>query len=524
MAEAPGGNGTPVPPLLRPPLLRMTGIRKAFPGVVAVDGVDLEVAPGEIHALLGENGAGKSTLLKILAGAQLPDAGSIELDGRRIEIASPHDAQEQGIVTIYQEFNLVPTLTVAENVFIGREPTRGGWIDWGRMRRETRAIMDRVGLALSPDRLVSDLSVAEQQMVEIAKALAISSRLIIMDEPTSALAESEAARLFQICRDLKAAGISVIFVSHRLDEVKEVCDRLTVLRDGRLVGSARVAEVSIDDIIKMMVGRDVERLLRQRGVHRVGEPALRVSGLRASGDPRDPFATRLHGIDLEVRHGEIVGLAGLVGAGRTELARAVFGADRIDAGRVLVEGVAVSPGSPRRAIAAGIGLVPEDRKQQALFLALAVRLNLSIAALDRLCGRLGFIDREAENALVEEYRGRLGIKMAGADVAVGNLSGGNQQKVVLARWLALQPKVLIVDEPTRGIDVAAKAEVHQLLHELARSGIAILAISSELPEILTISDRILTMREGRLTGELEVADATEEKLMQLMTMGRERAA
>ena len=502
----------------------MTGIRKSFPGVKAVDGVDLEVMPGEIHALLGENGAGKSTLLKILAGAQLPDAGRIELDGRPVRIASPHEAQDLGIVTIYQEFNLVPTLTVAENVFIGREPTRSGWIDWSRMRRETRAIMDRVGLALSADRLVSDLSVAEQQMVEIAKALAISSRLIIMDEPTSALAESEVARLFRICRELKAAGIGVVFVSHRLDEVKEICDRLTVLRDGRLVGSAAVADVAIEDIIRMMVGRDVERLFRQRAVPGTGEPALRVRGLRASGDPRDPFATRLHGIDLEVRHGEIVGLAGLVGAGRTELARAVFGADRIDAGEVLVEGVQVPSGSPRRAIAAGIGLVPEDRKQQALFLALAVRLNLSIAASSRLCGRFGVIDRRAEEALVEEYRGRLAIKMAGADVAVGNLSGGNQQKVVLARWLALQPRVLIVDEPTRGIDVAAKAEVHQLLHELARSGIAILAISSELPEILTISDRILVMREGRLTGELAIADATEEKLMRLMTMGRERAA
>ncbi len=502
----------------------MTGIRKSFPGVLAVDGVDLEVAPGEIHALLGENGAGKSTLLKILAGAQLPDAGTIELDGRPIGITSPHEAQDHGIVTIYQEFNLVPTLTVAENVFIGREPTRGGWIDWGRMRRETRAIMDRVGLALSPDRLVSDLSVAEQQMVEIAKALAIESRLIIMDEPTSALAEGEVARLFAICRDLQAAGIAVIFVSHRLDEVKEICDRLTVLRDGQLVGSAAVADVSIEDIIRMMVGRDVERLFKQRSVHRTGEPALRIEGLAASGDPRDPFATQLRDIDLEVRHGEIVGLAGLVGAGRTELARAVFGADRIDAGRVLVEGVAVQPGSPRRAIAAGIGLVPEDRKQQALFLALAVRLNLSIAALDRLCGRLGFIDGRAESRLVAEYQDRLNIKMAGADVAVGNLSGGNQQKVVLARWLALQPKVLIVDEPTRGIDVAAKAEVHQLLYELADSGIAVLAISSELPEILTISDRIVTMREGRLTGELPIAEATEEKLMQLMTMGRERAA
>ena len=502
-----------------PPLLRMSGIRKSFPGVLAVDNVDFTIAPGEIHALLGENGAGKSTLLKILAGAQPPDQGRIELEGESIELASPLDAQERGIVTIYQEFNLIPTLTVAENVFIGREPLRFGLVDWARMRRETMAITERVGLDLNPDRLVADLSVAEQQMVEIAKALAVSSKLIVMDEPTSALAESEVARLFAICRDLKAQGIGIVFVSHRLDEVKSLCDRLTVLRDGRLVGSADVADVTIDDIIRMMVGREVDRLFKRRGTHRTGEPALRVEGLSAEGDPRDPSATRLHDISLNVARGEIVGLAGLVGAGRTELARAIFGADPIMSGRVSIDGVPVDLRSPEGAIEAGIGLVPEDRKQQALFLALAVRLNLSIAALGRLTGRLGFVDEKAESVLVEEYRKRLNIRMPSPQVEVGNLSGGNQQKVVLARWLALQPKVLIVDEPTRGIDVAAKAEVHQLLFELAEAGIAILAISSELSEILTLSDRILTMREGRLTGDLPIEEASEERLMQLMTVG-----
>jgi ABC-type sugar transport system ATPase subunit len=501
------------------PLLRMTGITKSFPGVKAVDGVDFVVGHGEIHALLGENGAGKSTLLKILAGAQPPDSGTIELDGVPVELESPLDAQERGIVTIYQEFNLIPTLTVAENVFIGREPLRLGMVDWARMRRETRGITARVGLDLNPDRLVADLSVAEQQMVEIAKALAVESRLIIMDEPTSALAESEVARLFAICRELKEQGIGIVFVSHRLDEVKTLCDRLTVLRDGQLVGSADVAETSIDDIIKMMVGREVDRLFKRRGAHATGEPALRVEGLSAEGDPRDPAATRLHDISFTVAHGEIVGLAGLVGAGRTELARAIFGADPITRGRVLVEGAEIDRSSPQGAIAAGIGLVPEDRKQQALFLALAVRLNLSIAALGRLTRSLGFIDERAEAALVEEYRKRLNVRMASPEVEVGNLSGGNQQKVVLARWLALQPKVLIVDEPTRGIDVAAKAEVHQLLFELAETGIAILAISSELAEVLTLSDRILTMREGRLTGDVPIGEASEERLMQLMTLG-----
>ncbi len=508
-----------------PPLLRMTGISKSFPGVKAVDDVAFVVRQGEIHALLGENGAGKSTLLKILAGAQPPDSGTIELEGERVELESPLDAQERGIVTIYQEFNLIPSLTVAENVFIGREPLRigkGDWgiVDWARMRRETRDIIGRVGLDLSPDRLVADLSVAEQQMVEIAKALAVSSKLIIMDEPTSALAESEVAKLFQICRDLKDQGIGIVFVSHRLDEVKQLCDRLTVLRDGQLVGSAEVAATSIEDIIKMMVGREVDQLFKRRGTHQTGEPALRVEGLSAEGDPSDPSATRLHDISLTVAHGEIVGLAGLVGAGRTELARAIFGADPIIRGRVLVDGGEIDRSTPQGAIAAGIGLVPEDRKQQALFLALAVRLNLSIAALGRLTKKFGFIDERAEAELVDEYQKRLNIRMAGPQVEVGNLSGGNQQKVVLARWLALQPKVLIVDEPTRGIDVAAKAEVHQLLFELASTGIAILAISSELSEVLTLSDRILTMREGRLTGDLPIAEASEERLMQLMTMGR----
>lgn len=502
-----------------PPLLRMTGIRKAFPGVLAVDGVDFTVAAGEIHALLGENGAGKSTLLKILAGAQPPDQGRIELDGVAVEFESPLDAQDRGIVTIYQEFNLIPTLTVAENVFVGREPLRFGLVDWARMRRETREIIARVGLDLNPDRLVADLSVAEQQMVEIAKALAVSSKLIVMDEPTSALAENEVLQLFRICRDLKARGIGIVFVSHRLDEVKTLCDRLTVLRDGRLVGSADVAEVAIEDIVKMMVGREIDRLFKRRGGHPTGTPALKVEGLWAEGDPRDPSATRLFDISFAVARGEIVGLAGLVGAGRTELARSIFAADPILRGRVSVNGEAVDLRSPEGTIRAGIGLVPEDRKQQALFLSLAVRLNLSIAALGRLTSRFGFVDERAEAVLVDDYQRRLNIKMAGAGVEVGNLSGGNQQKVVLARWLALQPKVLIVDEPTRGIDVAAKAEVHQLLFELAEAGIAILAISSELSEILTLSDRILTMREGRLTGDVRIEEASEERLMQLMTLG-----
>ena len=506
------------------PLLHMAGIAKSFPGVQALSGVDLTVGRGEVHALLGENGAGKSTLLKILAGAQQPDAGSITFDGAEVRLANPHAAQQLGIVTIYQEFNLIPTLSIAENVFIGRLPVRLGRVDGGELQRRTRSLIEEVGLAVDPRRLVSDLSVAEQQMVEIARALSMSAKLVVMDEPTSALSDKEVQRLFAIVAGLKARGISVVFVTHRLEEVLRICDRATVLRDGMLVGGAAIADLDVARIIRMMVGREVERLFAHREGAGSAAPALTVRGIARGRDLRDPHAVVLHGIDLEVRQGEILGLAGLVGAGRTELARAIFGADPIQSGSVLIEGQEVTIRSPIEAIRAGIGLVPEDRKQQALFLALAIRNNLSAACMDRLCGAFGLLRRWAEDELVESFRRKLGIRMASADQAVGNLSGGNQQKVVLARWLALQPKVLIVDEPTRGIDVAAKAEVHALLYELAGAGIAILAISSELSEILTISDRIVTMREGRVTGEVTRVEASEERLMQLMALGRAEAA
>jgi inositol transport system ATP-binding protein len=506
------------------PLLQMVGIAKGFPGVQALRGVDFTVGRGEVHALLGENGAGKSTLLKILAGAQQPDTGTIRFDGTEVHLTDPHRAQRLGIVTIYQEFNLIPTLSVAENVFIGRLPVRLGRVDWAELHRRTRALIQEVGLAVDPRRLVSDLSVAEQQMVEIARALSMDAKLVVMDEPTSALSDKEVQRLFAIVAGLKGRGISVVFVTHRLEEVMRICDRATVLRDGTFVGEAAVADLDIERIIRMMVGREVDRLFAHREGAGMGSVALAVRGITRGHDARDPHAVMLHAIDLEVRKGEILGLAGLVGAGRTELARAIFGADQIQAGKILLDGQETVIRSPIDAIRAGIGLVPEDRKQQALFLALAIRNNLSAACMDRLTGPLGILRRKAEDELVESFRRKLGIRMASADQAVGNLSGGNQQKVVLARWLALQPKVLIVDEPTRGIDVAAKAEVHTLLYELAATGIAILAISSELPEILTISDRIVTMREGRVTGEIGRSEATEERLMQLMALGRAEVA
>jgi len=502
------------------PLLRMAGISKSFPGVQALSEVELTVGPGEIHALLGENGAGKSTLLKILAGAQPPDSGTITLDGKVVTFDTPHAAQMHGIVTIYQEFTLAPNMSICENVFIGREPGSRVFVSWRRMAEETRTLTRRIGLDADPMTLVRDLSVAEQQMVEIARALSMKSRLIVMDEPTSALSSTEVEKLFSIVRDLKAEGLSVIFVTHRLEEVIEICDGYTVLRDGQYVGSGRVEETDIDGIIRMMVGREVSALFSHRDDATAGEVALAVENLSRRGSSRDPSATVLADVSLSVRRGEILGVAGLVGAGRTEMARAVFGADPFDSGRILIDGQPVRITSPQEAIRHGIGLVPEDRKQQALFLSLAIRLNLSMAALDRVSKWGIFVDEAKESAMVEEYRKLLSIRMASPDQIVANLSGGNQQKVVLARWLALQPKVLIVDEPTRGIDIGAKVDVHNLLFDMARSGIAVIAISSELPEVLAVSDRIVTMREGRVTGEISRADADQEKLMTMMTLAK----
>lgn len=511
-------------PNITPALLRMRGISKSFPGVRALQHVEFEVGAAEIHAFLGENGAGKSTLLKILSGAQPPDFGSIEFAGQHVTFASPQDAQAAGIVTIYQEFTLAPDMTVAENVFIGREPGSRFFISRRKLEEQTRALCQRIGLDRNPNALVRDLSVAEQQMVEIARALSMKSKLIVMDEPTSALSRTEVEKLFSIIRALKRDDISTIFVTHRLEEVFEICDSYTVLRDGSHVGHGKVAETTMDGIIKLMVGRELG-LLEARGTsYATSEVALEVRNLSRRRKSTDASAIELHDVGFKLHKGEILGIAGLVGAGRTETARAIFGADRFDKGAVLLDGHEITIATPRDAISHGIGLVPEDRKQQALFLALAIRTNLSIAAHDRISNWGVFISGSKESELVEEYRRLLNIRMASADQLVGNLSGGNQQKVVLARWLALQPRVLIVDEPTRGIDVGAKVEVHNLLSQMAQSGIAIVVISSELSEVMALADRIVTMREGRVTGEVMRQDATQEKLMTLMAIGSRRAA
>jgi inositol transport system ATP-binding protein len=502
----------------------MTGISKSFPGVKALENVDFFVGAAEIHAFLGENGAGKSTLLKILSGAQAPDTGSISLDGDTVVFKTPHDAQGHGIVTIYQEFTLAPDMTIAENVFIGREPGSKLFVNHARMEEETRKLSKRIGLERGPGTRVRDLSVAEQQMVEIARALSMKSRIIVMDEPTSALSRAEVEKLFVIIRALKAEGISTIFVTHRLEEVFEICDSYTVLRDGRHVGAGLVNDTTIDGIIRMMVGRDVGLLAHRKGTFSQNEVALEVRQLNRRRKATDASAIELHDVSFKVHKGEILGIAGLVGAGRTESARAIFGADAIDSGEVHVGGKPAGIKSPGDAIAHGIGLVPEDRKQQALFLGLAIRTNLSMAAHNNISRWGAFIDFAKEKSMVEEFRSKLNIRMASGEQLVGNLSGGNQQKVVLARWLALRPGVLIVDEPTRGIDVGAKVEVHNLLIDMAREGIAIIVISSELPEILSLADRIVTMREGRVTGEVPGKGATQEQLMTLMTLTTQKAA
>jgi len=500
-------------------LLDVHAIEKSFPGVKALDGVSLQVAAGEVHALLGENGAGKSTLLKILSGAQAQDKGELRFDGVALDRTdTPLKRQEAGIVTIHQEFNLVPEMSVAENMFLGREPCRYGLIDWRAMRRRAREILSDLGLSLDPDVAVRGLSVAGQQMVEIAKAMTFKARLIIMDEPTAALSGREVEVLHRIMRDLRGRGVSIIYVTHRLSEVRTICDRFTVLRDGRFITDGEVGDREIADLVRSMVGRDVVFAPREHRGQR-GELVLRVEGVRRAGATANPQARALHDMSLDLHAGEILGFAGLVGAGRTELARIIFGADRCDSGVMWLHGNHVGLlRSPGEGIRRGVAMVPEDRKRQGCFLDHSVKHNMTLPSLKRLSHWGVFIDEAAETALVDRYRQALHIKTPSHDTPIGKLSGGNQQKVLLARCMALAPKVLIVDEPTRGIDIGAKAEVHQVLSDMARQGVAVIVISSELPEILAISDRIAVFREGCISGVVEGASADEETLMRLMAM------
>ncbi len=505
------------------PLLRMAGISKGFPGVQALRSVGFEVYSGECVALIGENGAGKSTLMKILSGVYSADDGQIIISGDDVSVTSPHQAQNLGVSIIYQEFNLFPNLSVEENIFIGREPSTTGFVRRRSLRLATEEVLAELGVDLDPKTVVRNLSVAQQQMVEIAKALSYNARIVVMDEPTSALSETEVAALFAIIRGLKARGLGVIFISHRLEEVFSICDRIVVLRDGQNAGETRAAEATPTQVVQMMVGRPLSDLFHKEDSIASERVALDVRGFGRKASKQDSSAISLHDIHFQVRAGEIVGLAGLVGSGRTELARMIFGADRRDAGKIIVDGTDATITTPQDAIAHGIGLVPEDRKLQALVLQLAVRENISLACLSSV-SRAGFVRLPAERNLARGFIEALQIRTPSQEQRVINLSGGNQQKVVLAKWLALKPKILLVDEPTRGVDIGAKAEVHSLLSQLSRRGVAILMISSELPEILGMSDRILVMREGRIAGELSRAEATQEKIMSLATgLHRERA-
>ncbi len=492
-----------------PPRLEVRRISKSFPGVRALHNVSLYVSENEVLSVVGENGAGKSTLMKILAGVQGQDSGEILLDGQVVEFHSVSDALDHGIALIHQELNLADNLEVGANIFLGREPTRRGLIDEKEINRRSGEYLSRVGLEVSPRTVTRELTIGQQQLVEIAKALSINARVLIMDEPTSSLSAGESERLFEVIRDLRSSGVSIVYISHRLAEVQDLSDRVTVLRDGENAGDLPRAGVNHDSLVRLMVGRDVSRFYVRRP-HEPGESAIEVNDLVTSTWPA-------HRLSFDVKAGEIVGMAGLVGAGRTEMLRTLFGVDQPLAGRIQVCGKTVQLDSPLNAIEAGIALVPEDRKQQGLVLEMAIRHNIGLAGLRRHASRGGFLNFRQEVADTQSMVQRLQVKTPDDMQIVQNLSGGNQQKVVLGKWLALNPRVLLLDEPTRGIDVGAKQEIYQLMDELAGQGMAILFVSSELEEIIGMSDRVLVMHEGRITGELARGELTEERVMQLAT-------
>jgi ABC-type sugar transport system ATPase subunit len=486
-------------------LIALEEITKRFPGVLALDHISLEVQEGTIHAVVGENGAGKSTLMLTLAGIHAPDSGRIIVGGDPVQFADPLEANRRGIGIVFQELSVWPNLDVKENIFMGIEPRRGPLVDFAKMRRESEELLSRLGADFSPDMLVSELSLAQQQLVEIAKALARSPGILILDEPTSSLSPREIEDLFRVLRDLKAHGVTILYISHHLEEVFALCDAITVMRDGRHVLTRPTSELSQEAVIRAMVGRDLEEFIRH-GQHRKGEVVLEVRNL---GSGR-----RFGNVSFSLRVGEVVGMAGLVGAGRSELALSLVGFPPPDSGEILVEGRAIKIRSPQDALRHGIVLLPEDRNLSGLVLNMSVRENMTLAVLRNLV-RGGMTEPSRERGVAEDLVRRLNIKTPGLETPVVNLSGGNQQKVLLGRSLTTEPKVLIMDEPTRGIDVGAKAEIYALIDRLAQDGLAVLVISSELLEVLGISDRILVMRQGELSGELSGADADQEKIMTL---------
>ncbi|CZT34477.1 sugar ABC transporter ATP-binding protein [Rhizobium sp. 9140] len=488
-------------------LLSIEGIRKEFPGVVALDNVQLRVRRGTVHALMGENGAGKSTLMKIIAGIYQPDAGEIRLRGELVTLKSPLDALEQGIAMIHQELALMNWMTVAENIWIRREPkNRFGLIDHGRMAEMTADLFDRLRIKLDPRAQVSELTVAQKQMVEIARAVSYDSSILIMDEPTSALTDREVEGLFSIIRDLRERGIGIVYITHKMNELFEIADEFTVFRDGKYVGSHLSKDVNRDDIIRMMVGRDITDMFPKIECP-IGEVILEVRNLTIPGV--------FHDISFSLRRGEILGLAGLVGSKRSNVAEAIFGVTPATSGEILVNGTAVTIGSPSAAMAQGFAFLTEDRKETGCFLSLNCLENIQSALITRSHVKGGFVDQSTVTKLSEDMARQLRVKTPNLYETVENLSGGNQQKLLIARWLLTKPRILILDEPTRGIDVGAKSEIHRLITGLAAEGVAVLMISSELPEVLGMSDRIVVMHEGRVSGVLDRADATQVKIMDL---------
>ena len=491
----------------RAPAIAVRGVGKSYSGVSVLRDIDLDIAPGEVHSLVGENGAGKSTLIKVLTGAVQPDGGEVRVGGELVTEHSPRAAKARGIAAIYQQPALFPELTVAENLAIGVEPSRGrlGRIDWKARRARAAELLARVGARISPDAEAGGLSMPEQQLVEIARALGADARVLVLDEPTASLGEEDAQNLLRVVRELRARGVGMIYISHRLDELPAVADRVTVLRDGRTVETRDMADVSRQQLIQLMVGRELSTVFPKRPVQ-IGEPVLELRGLGCA-------ASGVRDVTLTVRAGEIVGLAGLVGAGRTELARTVFGVTPADRGEIRLRGRRITVGSPAQAIAHGIAYVPEDRRRHGVVPELPISANVTLAALGRV-SRRGSLDFGRERAVSADYVQRLGVKAPSIRTPAAALSGGNQQKVALCRWLLTEPSVLILDEPTQGIDVGAKSEIHALMTDLAERGVAVLMISSELPEVIGMSDRVAVMHAGTIVDVCDQAEATQQRILQ----------
>ncbi|MEH6905131.1 D-xylose ABC transporter ATP-binding protein [Bacillus sp. AFS006103] len=493
------------------PVIEMKGISKAFSGNRVLDQVDFQLLRGEIHALMGENGAGKSTLIKILTGIYERDAGKVFIKGKEVHFKNPKEAEQMGIAVIHQELNIIPYLTVYENMFLGKELTVGrfGITRDKEMKKKTKEYLDRLGIEIDPNTEAGNLSVGQQQMIEIARAVAANTEVLIMDEPTAALTDREIEALFKVIDSLKKQGVGIVYISHRMEEIFQICDRISVLRDGQFIDSKEVAKTNFDEIVKLMVGRQLGERFPERNT-KIGQERFKVENLTSKGS--------FENISFSVHQGEIVGVAGLMGAGRSEIMQAIFGYRALDGGKMFIDGKEVTIKSPYEAITAGIAFVTEDRKSQGLILDLSVRENLSITTLDKISNK-SVVSSKTEISLVDEMIEKLHVKTSGREISVKSLSGGNQQKIVIGKWLGIHPKILILDEPTRGVDVGAKKEIYQLMNDLTKQGVSIIMVSSELPEILGMSDRVLVIHEGKLANVLNKSEATQENIMQSATGG-----